>query len=84
MVEEVGVEPTRAGVRVCGATVTQIPNLVDRTGIEPVLQACNARVPPTTLTAHLILVPPAGIEPAKPDYKTGILPLNYGGIVGGG
>jgi hypothetical protein len=22
------------------------------------------------------MVPPAGIEPAKPDYKTGILPLN--------
>ena len=27
--------------------------MVDRTGIEPVLQACKARVPPTTPTAHI-------------------------------
>lgn len=28
-------------------------NMVDRTGIEPVLKACKALVPPTTLTAHI-------------------------------
>ena len=28
-------------------------NMVDRNGIEPFLQACKARVPPTTPTAHV-------------------------------
>lgn len=28
-------------------------NMVDRNGIEPFLQACKARVPPTTPTAHI-------------------------------
>ena len=27
--------------------------MVDRNGIEPFLQACKARVPPTTPTAHI-------------------------------
>jgi hypothetical protein len=27
--------------------------MVDRNGIEPFLQACKARVPPTTPTAHV-------------------------------
>ena len=28
--------------------------MVDRNGIEPFLQACKARVPPTTPTAHIV------------------------------
>lgn len=28
-------------------------NMVDRNGIEPFLQACKARVPPATPTAHI-------------------------------
>jgi len=30
--------------------------LVDRNGIEPFLKACKALVPPTTLTAQIIIL----------------------------
>lgn len=48
--------------------------MVDRNGIEPFLQACKARVPPTTPTAHINLVSLAGFEPAPHAPKAWTLP----------
>ena len=49
------------------------PYLVDRIGIEPIIQACKARVSPTTLTAQ-ILASRQGVGPRPSVLETDVLP----------
>ena len=51
--------------------------MVDRNGIEPFLQACKARVPPTTPTAHRYLMASRQRLELRPRVlETHVLPLH--------